>query len=366
MAALWPCVDSHFCESLGEDVQQLSRADAERLLGFVAEAQALDGPEPFSTELLDELGDVMESEFASYYSFGRPYRGQYGHTVCSSEARYVARLPVERKPAATEPIALPNAEQPNYVGFWSDVFDRASRRRFETTPSAKVFEVVDCAWTLFPFGANQTAVLCFHRNDRDFTDGDRRRVRALRPHVAALIRDAHARRRLDALLKAANSLETSERRGFVLLSGPLEVEHASHAARRLLTAWFGSRDGGHLPLLVHEWLRSESRREPLRLDAGAKRLVVEAPTNGVLVLTEEAVVPASLTVRELDVLRGLAAGKSTAEVACDLWVTRATVSKHLEHIYRKLGVSSRTAALAAVGATTDSLDVDGTGSTVRA
>ena len=53
-------------------------------------------------------------------------------------------------------------------------------------------------------------------------------------------------------------------------------------------------------------------------------------------------------------LRGLAAGRSTAQIASDLWVTPSTVSKHLEHVYRKLGVTSRTAALAAVGV--ESLD----------
>ena len=42
---------------------------------------------------------------------------------------------------------------------------------------------------------------------------------------------------------------------------------------------------------------------------------------------------------------------STNEIAHALWVTPATVSKHLEHIYRKLGVTSRTAALAALRTT---------------
>jgi DNA-binding CsgD family transcriptional regulator len=65
-----------------------------------------------------------------------------------------------------------------------------------------------------------------------------------------------------------------------------------------------------------------------------------------LILTEERARPA-LTAREVEVLRALAAGKSTAEIAREPYVTPATLTKHLEHVYRKLGVPSRNAALAA-------------------
>jgi DNA-binding CsgD family transcriptional regulator len=60
-----------------------------------------------------------------------------------------------------------------------------------------------------------------------------------------------------------------------------------------------------------------------------------------------------LTQREREVLAHIARGRSTAEVARLLWVTPATVSKHLEHVYEKLGVHSRIAALAALGAIAD-------------
>ena len=39
-------------------------------------------------------------------------------------------------------------------------------------------------------------------------------------------------------------------------------------------------------------------------------------------------------------------GKTNSQIACELWIAHGTVRKHLEHIYRKLGVQSRTAALA--------------------
>jgi len=52
----------------------------------------------------------------------------------------------------------------------------------------------------------------------------------------------------------------------------------------------------------------------------------------------------SLTAREREVLRWLACGKSNAQIGQILGISAATVSKHLEHIYPKLGVENRTAA----------------------
>jgi ATP/maltotriose-dependent transcriptional regulator MalT len=53
-----------------------------------------------------------------------------------------------------------------------------------------------------------------------------------------------------------------------------------------------------------------------------------------------------LSAREPDVLRLLSDGRSNAEIARDLFVEQSTVKTHLIHLYRKLGVSSRTQAIA--------------------
>jgi DNA-binding NarL/FixJ family response regulator len=53
-----------------------------------------------------------------------------------------------------------------------------------------------------------------------------------------------------------------------------------------------------------------------------------------------------LTVRELEVLRLVAAGKSNRAIAEDLVISDHTVRRHLQNIFRKLGVSSRAAATA--------------------
>ena len=54
---------------------------------------------------------------------------------------------------------------------------------------------------------------------------------------------------------------------------------------------------------------------------------------------------ASLTDREIQILQLVAAGRTNVAIAHELQLSPRTVAKHLEHVYRKLGVSSRAAAV---------------------
>jgi HD-GYP domain-containing protein (c-di-GMP phosphodiesterase class II)/DNA-binding CsgD family transcriptional regulator len=54
--------------------------------------------------------------------------------------------------------------------------------------------------------------------------------------------------------------------------------------------------------------------------------------------------PADLSDREVEVLRLIARGRSNREVAERLFISRKTVGRHIENLYRKIGVSSRAAA----------------------
>lgn len=59
----------------------------------------------------------------------------------------------------------------------------------------------------------------------------------------------------------------------------------------------------------------------------------------------------SLSARDLEVLTLVAAGRTNAQIASDLFLSQATVKTHLVHVFDKLGVTRRTEAVARARAT---------------
>lgn len=80
--------------------------------------------------------------------------------------------------------------------------------------------------------------------------------------------------------------------------------------------------------------------------AAAGETVLAPPITKRLVERMHKVSPDALTSREIDVLREVANGNTNAEVAERLHISEATVKTHLIHIYDKLAVSDRAAAVA--------------------
>jgi two-component system, NarL family, nitrate/nitrite response regulator NarL len=54
----------------------------------------------------------------------------------------------------------------------------------------------------------------------------------------------------------------------------------------------------------------------------------------------------ALTAREREILRLTADGRSAPQIAEQLYLSPTTVRTHLQHLYEKLGVSDRAAAVA--------------------
>lgn len=80
--------------------------------------------------------------------------------------------------------------------------------------------------------------------------------------------------------------------------------------------------------------------------AAAGETVLAPPITKRLADRMHNVSPDALTSREIDVLREVASGNTNAVIAARLHISEATVKTHLIHIYGKLAVSDRAAAVA--------------------
>jgi DNA-binding NarL/FixJ family response regulator len=60
---------------------------------------------------------------------------------------------------------------------------------------------------------------------------------------------------------------------------------------------------------------------------------------------EPASLPDDLTPREADVLRAIAAGRTNAEIAQELFISEVTVKSHINHLFAKIGARSRAEAV---------------------
>lgn len=82
-------------------------------------------------------------------------------------------------------------------------------------------------------------------------------------------------------------------------------------------------------------IRATARGESVLAPVVATRLMNRVRTPGEDMLSN----------REIEVLRIAARGASNKEIAKQLWISEATVKSHLLHIFAKLGVADRTAAV---------------------
>ncbi|MBD2763481.1 response regulator transcription factor [Kocuria sp. cx-455] len=95
------------------------------------------------------------------------------------------------------------------------------------------------------------------------------------------------------------------------------------------------------------YLLKDAPEEALReaiLDAAANRSVLSPQVTAQLVMRTTQ--PASaLSPREIEILKLAATGASNRNMAKQLFISEATVKTHLVHVYNKLGVDNRTAAI---------------------
>ena len=316
--------------------------DLRSVLAFVSDANDVDAPVSLTTELLDRLTELVGCEYVSYNEFDWRRRWVTAYVRCSNEGTGV--VDAQDLPEgfwtreATDPRFAPKGSR---FDKWSDRLDRRERERIRDEEDYNAeFRLVDG----IGFGVGDTRTrsgwLGFDSQGRDFDDRDRELALALRPHVEALWRKGVSRAKSAELLAALEA----DRHAIVVYGARRHIDHATSAAQRLLRTWFGTRNG-RLPEALDEWLVVARPGDRYTERRNGTVLSVEAAGEFTLTFSEYPATP-RLTSREREVLGLVADGLTNAQIARRLWVAESTVAKHLEQAYAKLGVHSRTAAVA--------------------
>lgn len=116
-----------------------------------------------------------------------------------------------------------------------------------------------------------------------------------------------------------------------------------------------SERGAEFPVMFLAGTRTEDHDRVAGLLLGADDYMVKPYAPGELLVRLENLLrrsssparpPAGLTPREREVLELMGEGLRQREIAQRLFISPKTVATHVEHIMRKLGVNSRTAAVA--------------------
>lgn len=223
---------------------------------------------------------------------------------------------------------------------------------------------------LLPYPDSAPRALVLNRRDKAFSEDDRRCLEYLWPHFTQAVRNVRALSRKRGVPELD---DLPAGRGVLVLDRTGKLQLCTEQARIWLTQYcqkgFTQREIRSLPEPVAGWVDRALGDRTLRLRGIADpaeplvmrradqflamRFIADHGRGQHLILMDETVMNTSpdlllglgLTPREAEVLAWVAQGKTNRETGAILEMSPRTVQKHLERIFGKLGVESRTGAI---------------------
>jgi DNA-binding CsgD family transcriptional regulator len=336
-------------ELYGRAVGRLAERDATALLEVVAELDRLDDPLPFPPRFLKTLARLIGTGSAGYSMLDRSNERLVQEIEWCNGDEYVEGPSDESgNPYWRLRHSHPLCSYRERTGDWTHahtVSEFASQRAFRRSAVwDEVYRHEGINYWLdmgLPPQEGVTRVFIFTHALRDFGDRERLLLQLLQPHLERRAREVEER---DAAVEALAALEDARNgdqpHDIVLATASGTIEFGSPHSRELLRRYLGVVNGA-VPAAILGGTTV--------LPGADGRLTIRAARAGdlvVLLLAEEDTRAERLTPRQREVLAGVAAGLTDAEIAERLGVARATVGKHLEAIYERLDVHNRTSAAA--------------------
>ena len=347
----------------------LSQRDINALLEFLRKIYAVQGLDSFRIQVVSGLQNLVPSEISAYNEVN--LRTQHNEVVYDRpEAmslpdgdhifdRYIPEHPLiayrKSRPGhtAVKISDLVSAAQFHRLGLYNEFFRRIGieDQMVLTLPSPRPIVVG----------------IALNRSRRNFSERDRLLLNLAYPHLLQAYTNAAAWTRLTEdtrLIKGAIELAAV---AVIVLTNTNRVKAVTSQARFLLAKYLPGEPSlrNTLPERLQRWADWQRaplanstdvppKQEPLVLSRDGGRLIVRLVSSqdqSVLLLDESAAAMENidslgLTRREAEVLGWVSRGKTNRDIAGILGTSPRTVQKHLEHIFQKLGVETRTAAAA--------------------
>lgn len=337
--------------------------DVVRLLAYVREIGVFTSGEPFPLRVAAAVHRLIPAEVTTYNLVD----GATGQIDCFSEP--ADGIP----PALQEAFRCHALEHPliqhslhSRTGRATKVSDLLSRHEFHRLGIYGEFfgpmRIEDQFAITVPLQPSLVIGVAINRSRRSFMDADRELLDLARLHLvdafqadAAIAGLTGRNADLETALDAAGA-------AMLVIGGDGTLLHATPRACAWLTAYWPDARG--LPTELDAWSRRAraERQDPLHppsalvVERSERRLTArlgpDLPGGRRLILLDEQALSSSLALqvlglsrRECEVLACVAAGKTNADVAILLGIAIGTVKKHLEHIFDRLGVETRSAAV---------------------
>lgn len=206
--------------------------------------------------------------------------------------------------------------------------------------------------------------VCFNRGERSFSHHERELAELVRPHLVTAYENARDFTEAKALSLLSISAMDRAEVGIALVDANARVVHMNSRASSLLDAYFRPDPWRReLPDELVRWITGLGAADglaklPLLRQRGegpvleCRTATIEGIAQRIVLLQEKSLeqqwrryLTLGISERQAEVLYWVGEGKSNADIATILDISKRTVDKHLEAIYAKLAVENRTAAL---------------------
>ncbi len=345
-------------------MDRLRSAQLDAVLEVAHDISELSDFERFRSQLLGHVRRLIDCEIAAYNELDLE-RGHAEAIVDPPESLTEELGAAFAAHVHQNPILRYHARTPNAARL-SDLINLRQLRRLDLYdlvygPLGSEHQIA-----IAPRASNRLIGITASRGGRDFDDDELRLLDALRPFIAAAIANLEARRRIEATIAALGEASTAPAAILLVLPGP-RIEPTDERAERWLSASAGTRisqvraleDWAGAAQVANDALHglAPNQRRWINHPAGPHRatyvpaagarpaaiLIEPAPNQPVHVSELQRL---GLTRRQSEVLQLVKRGQTNETIARSLAISERTVAHHLERIYRRLDVTTRTAAVA--------------------